>query len=237
MKKNITLSIPNSCSAKWASFTPVTQGGFCQTCSKTVIDFTGMTDEQVVAFFDNNTTQTCGRFRPGQLKGYSVMPMVKVRPGISLVKAGVLSLLLLLINRQLPAQDIRDKAKTEIVQQTPEVNGVKVFPKIIRGVVKDEHKDPLPGVNVILKGTAQGTSTDADGRFELTADFDKHDVILFSFIGYEPKEYDIKSGTSDVVEVTMNMRADIMGEVAVAGVYEPELTGLRKVWKKIKHVF
>lgn len=237
MKKNITLSIPNSCSAKWASFTPVTQGGFCQTCSKTVIDFTGMTDEQVVAFFVNNTTQTCGRFRPGQLKQYGVMSMVKVRPGISLLKAGVLSLLLLLINRQLPAQDIRDKAKTETIQQAPEVNVVKSFSKIIRGVVKDEYNEPLPGVNVILKGTVQGTSTDADGRFELTADFDKHDVILFSFIGYVPKEYNIKSGTGDVLEVIMNMEVDITGEVAVAGVYEPEPTGLRKVWKKIKHVF
>lgn len=237
MKKNITLSIPNSCSAKWASFTLVAQGGFCQTCNKTVIDFTKMTDEQVFAFFVNNTSHTCGRFRPGQLKEYGVMPMVKVRPGVSLVKAGVMSLLLLLINRQLPAQDVHEKAKTETVQHTSGQNVVKGFPKTIRGVVKDEANTPLPGANVLLKGTVQGTSTDADGRFELGADFEKHDVIIFSFIGYVPKEYKIKEDTGDVVEVIMNMDVDITGEVAVAAVYEPEPTGFRKVWKKIKNVF
>lgn len=237
MKKNITLSIPSSCSAKWASFTPVALGGFCHTCNKTVIDFTEMTDEQVFAFFVNNASHTCGRFRPGQLKEYGVMPMVKVRPGISLVKAGLLSLLLLLINRQLPAQDVHEKAKTETVQHTPGRNVVKGFPKTIQGVIKDEYKDPLPGVNVVLKGTEQGTVTDGDGRFELRADFEKHDVIIFSFIGYVPTEYKIKVDEGDVVEIMMNMEADITGEVAVADVYGPKPTGFWKIWEKIKNVF
>ncbi len=42
---------------------------------------------------------------------------------------------------------------------------------------------PLPGVNIIIQGSANGTSTDFDGKFQLS-NVKKGDVIVFSFIGY-----------------------------------------------------
>lgn len=240
MKKNFTLSISQSCSEKWQNFTPNAQGGFCSSCSKTVIDFTGMTEEQIFAFFTSNTAHTCGRFRPGQLKGYAAIPMVKIRPGFSLLKAGVVSLLLLLVSKQVPAQDVFGKSKTEIThasQQAQDKNYAVTVPKIIRGIVKDEIGYEIPGVNVLIKGTTMGTTTDSNGKFELTADFMEDDILVFTFIGYKYEEYKVKQSTSDVIDITMSMEADIMGTVAVAGVYEPEPTGLRKLWKKVKSVF
>ena len=62
------LQILNPCPENWAEMTPETQGRFCQSCQKTVIDFTQMSDNQVVLYFKEHSTENaCGRFYPFQL--------------------------------------------------------------------------------------------------------------------------------------------------------------------------
>src|ERR1700692_1805924 len=56
----------------------------------------------------------------------------------------------------------------------------------IGGTVTDENKQPLPGVSVVVKGTANGTVTDVNGRFLLTVI--KGQVLTFKFLGYGPQE-------------------------------------------------
>ena len=53
-------------------------------------------------------------------------------------------------------------------------------------VVDDDSNQPLPGVNVIIKNTAKGTTTDFDGIFELKTLIG--DTIVFSYIGMKDKE-------------------------------------------------
>ena len=53
----------------------------------------------------------------------------------------------------------------------------------IKGLVKDNTGEPVIGANVVVKGTTNGTITDFDGNFQLTAN--KGDVIVISFIGYQ----------------------------------------------------
>jgi hypothetical protein len=50
MKNNVTLSIPNPCSEKWESFSMTSNGAFCSTCSKKVVDFTKMGDSETLVF-------------------------------------------------------------------------------------------------------------------------------------------------------------------------------------------
>ena len=50
-------------------------------------------------------------------------------------------------------------------------------------VVDSKSKQPIPGVNVIIKGTPNGTSTDFDGKFKLPK-VNKGEVVVFSYIGY-----------------------------------------------------
>ncbi|MCF0190261.1 MAG: carboxypeptidase-like regulatory domain-containing protein, partial [Marinilabiliaceae bacterium] len=57
----------------------------------------------------------------------------------------------------------------------------------IKGVVKDATtNDPLPGVNVVVKGTTTGTITDFDGNYTISAP--SNGTLTFSFIGYELTE-------------------------------------------------
>jgi hypothetical protein len=59
---------------------------------------------------------------------------------------------------------------------------------ILRGKVSDRRGQPLPGANVLLKGTYDGATTDTLGRFEFTS-FEKDSAtLLVSYIGYEPHE-------------------------------------------------
>ena len=66
MKKHLSLSIKNPCAENWQDFTSVDRGSFCNSCQKTVVDFTNKSDAEVFSYF-NLTEKTCGRFRIDQL--------------------------------------------------------------------------------------------------------------------------------------------------------------------------
>ncbi len=62
------ISIPKPCHEDWNKMLPREQGAFCNVCSKTVIDFTSLSDEEVKNYFLVNRGQkTCGRFKNTQL--------------------------------------------------------------------------------------------------------------------------------------------------------------------------
>lgn len=85
--------------------------------------------------------------------------------------------------------------------------------KRVTGKVTDE-TGPLPGVNVLVKGTTVGTSTDANGDFSITVYSDK-DVLVFTFIGYVTVEEQVGAKTS--LNISMTSDATQLTEVVVVG--------------------
>lgn len=85
----------------------------------------------------------------------------------------------------------------------------------ISGTVTDEYNQPLPGVNVVEKGTTNGTTTDTDGRFNLDVQ-DEQSVLVFSFIGYLLQELPVGSNRS---EFSIQLQPDVkaLDEVVVVG--------------------
>jgi len=67
MQKNIQLRIDNPCSENWEHMRPEEKGRFCSSCKKTVVDFTAMTDHEMVQWFTNREENVCGRFHGDQL--------------------------------------------------------------------------------------------------------------------------------------------------------------------------
>jgi hypothetical protein len=67
MSNNIYLHIPEPCHEDWNKMTAVQQGRFCDSCSKQVVDFTNMTDGQVLNILQKASGKTCGRFTDDQL--------------------------------------------------------------------------------------------------------------------------------------------------------------------------
>jgi TonB-linked SusC/RagA family outer membrane protein len=84
----------------------------------------------------------------------------------------------------------------------------------IAGFVKDETGQPLPGVNVIVKGTTVGTTTDAEGKYTLEVP-DEKSVLVFSFIGYNQQE--VVVGNRSQIDVTLTPDITTLSEVIVVG--------------------
>ncbi len=84
----------------------------------------------------------------------------------------------------------------------------------ISGTVTDEQDVPIPGVNVIIKGTVTGTSTDFDGNYSITTT-SSADVLSFTYIGY--KEQNITVGNQTTINVVMLEDAAELDEVVVVG--------------------
>ena len=60
----------------------------------------------------------------------------------------------------------------------------------INGTIRDAQQVPLPGVNVIIKGTTKGTTTDINGNYFIEVPH-KNTVLVFSYIGFESQEINI----------------------------------------------
>ncbi len=83
--------------------------------------------------------------------------------------------------------------------------------KTISGTVSDISGLPVPGVNILVKGTTTGTQTDFDGNYSLKAK--SGDVLSFSYLGLKTKEVTV--GASSTVNVTMEEDTAVLDEVVV----------------------
>ena len=86
--------------------------------------------------------------------------------------------------------------------------------KIIKGIVTSvEDKMPLPGVNVLVKGTASGITTNLDGSFVISAS--SSDTVIFSYVGYVNQE--ITVGNQTVINIALKEDLNNLDEVVVIG--------------------
>ena len=83
----------------------------------------------------------------------------------------------------------------------------------ISGKIVDEKNEVLPGVNIQVKGTTTGASTDAQGNYSVNAPVGAS--LIFSFIGYQSQE--IAAGNSSVINVTLKADIAVLQEVLVVG--------------------
>lgn len=100
----------------------------------------------------------------------------------------------------------------------------------ITGTVKDEKGESLPGVNVIIKGSNQGTITDIDGNYSLSVQ-DTDAVITYSYLGYAAVEKEV--GSQRNINIVLSDSTTKLGEVVVIGygtAKQKDVTGA------IKHV-
>ena len=93
--------------------------------------------------------------------------------------------------------------------------GAQMYAQKVTGVVVDETNSPLPGVNVVVKGTTNGVITDYDGKYSITPANIQKDVLLFSFIGMETKEVTING--EKVINVQLKSSTQQIDEVVAVG--------------------
>ena len=77
-----------------------------------------------------------------------------------------------------------------------------------------DNREPLPGVSVHIKGTVAGTSTDNEGNFLIRTRLKFPFTLIFSSIGYETQEYEVK-GTGSKLAIALNTQTVLGREVVV----------------------
>lgn len=90
---------------------------------------------------------------------------------------------------------------------------------VITGTVTGEDGEPLPGVTILLKSNPKhGTSTDIDGRYSFSIPRGtKSPVLVYSFVGMEPKELAVRK--SSTMNVTLRENPETLHDVVVTGIF------------------
>ena len=131
------------------------------------------------------------------------------------------------------ASDLKGK---EILKNTVSLNAIDketkktrepayFFEVQVSGTVNDENGQPLPGANILEKGTTNGTTSDVNGNFSLTV-MGESSVLIFSFIGYTSQEVPVGNKTTFDIQLQPDLRT--LNEVVVVGygtVRKSDLTG------------
>ncbi|MES2330896.1 MAG: T9SS type A sorting domain-containing protein [Bacteroidota bacterium] len=94
MKTELYLQIPKPCHENWDAMTPVDKGRFCASCSKEVVDFSLLSDVEVLNFFKRSTGNTCGRFNVAQLERPLQETKIEKKKGWKWAMASITSLIM-----------------------------------------------------------------------------------------------------------------------------------------------
>ncbi len=129
---------------------------------------------------------------------------VKPKGKVSSFGIGLLSMLICLGAQMAmanPEKKLTDVDVSTIAQST------------VTGMVTDEDGQPLPGANVLVKGTTNGTQTDFDGNYTITADSDA--TLVFSYIGFASQEVAVNGQST--INLSLAEDASQLDEVVVLG--------------------
>lgn len=243
MKKAFSISVKEPCSEKFVNFKKTAQGGFCNSCQKEVIDFTHLSDTELVDYLKKEESSTCGRFNYSQLKTHHLNSVSAMKLNIFTrsLRLASFSLLALCAIPNVQAQEtasaehiVETKINVSKINLDNRQSGIEKY--TVSGTVLDEQNLPLAGVNVVLKGTKIGVVTDFDGKFKFPETLEVNDVLLFSYIGYDTKEYKVSKSASETIDITINFETvdvELLGEVIIMGAYETK----RNIFQKFIGLF
>lgn len=241
MKKQINLSIDAPCTENWSNFLPTSNGGFCQSCEKNVVDFTNMNNKEIIDFLSKESGKTCVRLNHHQLTHFSDSKNSGRSMNKYFTRAAMVSILMMSLSQPMFSQHSNPELSARTEQVDLNANSTFIADKksfTIQGIVTDEGKVALTGVNVYLKSDSQkGTVTDIDGKFKFPAALEEGDILVFSSIGYESKEYVVPANPAASIDIELFYYSEIMGELSVEEVYTEKPSGVRRFWNKVKQVF
>ncbi|MDP4703903.1 MAG: TonB-dependent receptor [Polaribacter sp.] len=93
----------------------------------------------------------------------------------------------------------------------------------ITGVVRDTNNQAIPGVNIILKGTTLGTTSDFDGKYSIADVPNGEYTLIASYIGYDNFKKQISLNSKNtVIDIIIKENAESLDEIVVTGVVNPK---------------
>ncbi|MGG9964455.1 carboxypeptidase-like regulatory domain-containing protein [Ferruginibacter sp. SUN106] len=198
--QQIQLSIPEPCHEDWQNMNPTEQGRFCNACAKQVIDFSTMSDREVLNYFATiKNENVCGRAYPDQLERAITMP--KDPKKRLFWHWNYITMLFLFFSKTNTAKAQIGKvafnsSKLDSIKKTDvsnalsgRVRGIETRNDygVISGKVKDVNSNPIPFASIRIKGESSGVAADANGVFTIKGD-KKKNILQLAAVGYIQKE-------------------------------------------------
>jgi hypothetical protein len=191
--QQLVLQIPTPCHENWDAMHPAEQGRFCLSCQKTVVDFSNMTDQQVLQYLQRAQGDTCGRLATDQLN--RPLTQQPVRRNHFWAK--------LVFQFLFPAFVFTQKAKAQgavaMLKVKPPVSKVphqQLFQQqlpVLKGKITDSLSgEAIAQASIKIKGTLSGTQSAQDGSF-IVPPLSKGQpfTLQISCIGYQSRELNV----------------------------------------------
>jgi CarboxypepD_reg-like domain/Secretion system C-terminal sorting domain/Carboxypeptidase regulatory-like domain len=226
--QKIQLSIPEPCHQNWDKMNLTEQGRFCNACAKQVVDFSNMSDTQVLNYFSAlKDEKVCGRAYPDQLERAITMP---AEPKKRLFWYwNYITMLFLFFSKSNNAKaqggikiimesQLKSKTSPDITNALQgRLGGIVISnTNIIKGKITDDKGEPLAGVTVKIKDAQIATATDANGFYTIKVN-SKLDKLQISAVGFQTKDI-VLTGVNNNDIVLSKMELQAMGEVVVTGI-------------------
>jgi hypothetical protein len=173
----LNFHILTPCTQNWNSFPQNATGGFCSQCSKTVIDFTRLSDKELYrALAQQNPGKIFGRFTQSQLNRDILFPNNQQSLKLNKIIAGLLLLgttQTVIANEsqaQANATKIPIEIKAENGRVAPQNSPQKLSTdttKFLEGKILDEVLNPIAYASATLKDKKTGVTTNSKGQFKI----------------------------------------------------------------------
>jgi glycine cleavage system H lipoate-binding protein len=220
----IQLSIPEPCHENWDSMSLSEKGRFCGSCQKEVVDFTGMTDAELFAFFAQpRTGSVCGRTHIGQLDTPIAQPIPIKKHRLWYLQYAASLLLLLAKPGSGKAQDKppvtvapQSHASDILMGDTLIVEKPQPVERVLEGKVMDEEGIPVPGASILINNSRRGVATDNKGHYRIKVK--EGDLLLISSVGFIQQEVPITQLTHQLTVLLKAARHQLMGAVVITAV-------------------
>ena len=191
--QKIQLSIPEPCHESWQNMTSTQQGRFCNACAKEVIDFSIMSDAQVLNYFSGlKNEKICGRAYPDQLERAIAMPKEIRKVKFWYWNYAAMFFLFfskITIKVQAQGQVVTMPAKIDVSTALQEkVGGLAINKsKVVTGKITDKEDNPVSFASIKIKGANTGVSANVEGEFFIT-DVTENTIFQISATGFKTIE-------------------------------------------------
>lgn len=183
------ITLPNPCSQQWNSMTQTNDGRFCGSCNKMVIDFTAMTNQQIINQL-SETNNICGRIGTKQFAAVNYQLQQENAPVTNIWKRMILAVAVLASAQYAKGQSNNvNQPKTEQSETTPLIGKI-AFPlkatnnKTITGRVVDETGAPV--INAFVSCGETPVTTNVEGLFKLQIPINIKSIEIKA-LGYQSK--------------------------------------------------
>jgi hypothetical protein len=235
--QTIKINIENPCHENWDNMLQeekarpdgsVGQGKFCLACQKTVVDFSKMSNEEIINFLNNTNDKVCGRIAKSQLNTPISNYRYNKTPFFNKYVAGFI----MALGFYTPAHSQNTNTKPEVQQTLGEIavkqNVASDKKLIIHGRVLDSKtKKPIANAWVNVNGGEITTSTDKNGNYTVSIPSRLQNeslVLTITYSGYEMFEVsgiDYHQTRVNVVTKLIKEEEHIKGDMMIMGKIAP----------------